>query len=222
MKSELKKQAQDLRRQGYLFAEIAVKLNISRSTAQIWTHTLEFTEAERKLLQQRKTQLQNSKMANLAASKRAFHIERQRVLIERARTIVRNTAFTTTDSKSVLCALLYWCEGTKDVSSGIKFTNADPILVRKFLSLLRTSFEIDERKFRVLLHLHEYHDQAKQLSYWSGITSIPSRQFHKTYTKPHTAKNKHADYPGCASVRYLDASIGKLLKMIYSEYGQTL
>ncbi len=46
MKSELKKQAQDLRRQGYLFAEIAVKLNISRSTAQIWTHTLEFTEAE--------------------------------------------------------------------------------------------------------------------------------------------------------------------------------
>ena len=47
----------------------------------------------------------------------------------------------------ILCALIYWCEGAK-VKTGIAFTNSDPNLVRTFLHLLKTGFDIDEKNSR--------------------------------------------------------------------------
>jgi hypothetical protein len=221
MKLNLKKQAINLRRQGYLFTEIASELQIARSTAHNWTYALILSNAEEKRLQLRTAALQHAKMVNLANLRRQHNLERERLLLERARAIVANIV-DTEDHQKIMCAVFFWCEGTKDVSGGIKFTNADPIMVRKFLALLRASFEIDEKKFRALIHLHEYHNPSVQLKFWSGVTGIPHTQFHKSYIKPHTGKNRHAGYPGCLSLRYLDASLGKLLKMIYSEYGQHL
>lgn len=116
---------------------------------------------------------------------------------------------------------MFWCEGEKDVRSGIRFINSDPVMIQTFLSLLRTSFPIKEEKFRALVHLHGYHDPVEQQRFWSEVTGIPLERFHKPYLKPNTGRNTRPGYPGCISIRYQDSSLGKALKMIYSEFGKS-
>ena len=86
-------------------------------------------------------------------------------------------------SESILlfCALIYQCEGSKDIRDSITFTNSDPNLIKTFLFLLRKSFDLDEKKLKILMHLHKYHNEKIQKSFWSKITRVPEEQFNKTY-----------------------------------------
>ncbi|MGI9027461.1 MAG: hypothetical protein ACR2FM_01295 [Candidatus Saccharimonadales bacterium] len=115
----------------------------------------------------------------------------------------------------LICALLFWCEGGKEVKSGMYFINSDPAMICMFLKLFRSSFDLDDRKFRIMLHIHSYHNEAQQILYWSNLTQIPANQFYKPFHKPHTGKNKKPGYQGCISVRYLNAHVAKQLKMTY-------
>ena len=120
-------------------------------------------------------------------------------------------------SKSVaklLCAMIYYCEGAKNTRSSLIFINSDPQLIQSFLKLLRRVFVLDERKFRVCLHLHSYHNQDQQISFWSKITRIPKNQFIKPYIKDHTGIRKREGYQGCASIRYHDTNLSKQLLMM--------
>jgi hypothetical protein len=124
-----------------------------------------------------------------------------------------------TSTNQVICAMLYWCEGTKSISDReFTFTNSDPDLVITFLRLFRSSFQIDEQKFRVCVHLHDYHDAKRQLQFWSKTTNIPLSQFIKPYCKPHTGIQKKIDYQGCAQVRYHDVVVARKLQAIAKAY----
>lgn len=219
MKNEEKKRAIQLRRKGQLYSEIATKLNISPSTAKLWTQDLILNEAEDLRLTKRQHLLKLRRVQELNIRRKRLReddLTKQRAY---ARTIVKSVKHSQ-EYRQLLCSVLYWCEGTKDTSSGIKFTNSDPALIRSFLSLLRTSFTIEEDKFRILMHLHTYHNEAQQRQFWSRVTNVPPQQFHKSYIKPNTGTRRKLDYPGTISLRYLDSGLGKLLKMIYSEYGR--
>ncbi len=126
------------------------------------------------------------------------------------------------EHSKLLCATIFWCEGGKDVSGGIYFTNSDPSLIATFLYLLRDSFAIDEVRFRALIHLHSYHDPTERLAFWSEVTNIPVSQFYHPYQKLHSGKNRRAGYPGCISVRYLDTNTARLLKTIYEEFANNI
>lgn len=71
------------------------------------------------------------------------------------------------------------------------------------------------------MHLHQYHDEIKQKSFWQNITKIPINQFNRTYWKPHTGKNSRPDYPGCLAVTYLDAKVAKQIAAIYNTFGNS-
>ncbi len=117
-----------------------------------------------------------------------------------------------------LCAsLIFWCEGSKGQTS-VRFTNSDPTLIKLFLNLLRKGFMIDETKLRALIHLHEYHNELQQKAFWSDVTKIPLSQFSRSYLKPHTGKNKRANYPGCLAVYYYDSKVAKELSAIYNAF----
>lgn len=116
-----------------------------------------------------------------------------------------------------LCAaLIYWCEGAKRNLSNVQFTNSDPKLVSLFLYALRLGFNLDEKRLSALVHLHEYHNEERQLALWSKVTRIPLVQFTKTYWKPHTKIRQRENYPGCINVRYGDASVARRLNAIYT------
>lgn len=221
MSSNLKYRAIKLRRSGYFYAEIASELGLAKSTAYMWTHKEVLEPKQVNALVERLRQNKRRRIKYLAILKRQKREERDRQIQQNAIQIV-NASELALNHKRLLCAILFWCEGGKDVAGGIRFMNSDPEMIRTFLVLLRQSFELDESKFRALVHLHEYHDQQKQLKFWSNLTKIPLGQFNKPYLKPHTGINTREGYPGCISVRYHDGSFGKLLKMIYIEFSKSI
>lgn len=219
MKKDLKNQATTLRKRGYLYSEIAAQLGVSKSTAYTWTKSTRLSERQSYTIMRRLSESRQQSIQKMASANIKLRKDRDKLIVGEAAKIIR-LASLSKEHESLICAVLFWCEGGKDVSSGVKFINSDPMMIKKFLSLLRSAFPINENKFRALVHLHEYHDEEKQLRFWSDVTQIPLRQFNKSYRKPNTGKNQRPGYAGCISVRYLDASLGKLLKMIYSEFSQ--
>ncbi len=118
-----------------------------------------------------------------------------------------------------LCAsILFWCEGSKRHLSSIGFTNSDPQMIKMFLHAIRKAFELDEKKFRIVLHLHDYHEDEKQKEFWSMITDIPLTQFTKSYRKPNTQIRKRDGYQGCVSLKYFDARLAKKLDAVYHAF----
>lgn len=217
--NSLKQQAIRLRKQGHLYQEIADELKIAKSTASVWTNGVLLSDTSQQLIAHKQLQSSRQRIANLARLRKARTAQVDGQILQTALATLDGLKLTR-EHKRLLCAVLFWAEGEKNTAGGVRFINSDPAMVARFLSLLRAGFELDETKFRALVHLHDYHDEPKQLEFWSEVTAIPLTQFHKSYRKPHTGKQIHQDYPGCISVRYHDSNLGKLLKMIYTEFGK--
>lgn len=197
--------AKKLRKKGYSFLEISKKLGISKSTAYSWLHNIKLSE----FAQKRITKLGNDGRRKGVMSNKARRDSEEYEISNKVKLHFEKFDISKFDGK-IACALLYWCEGSKNKSnSAVSFTNSDPEVIQYFLSVFRRSFNIDEKKFRGLIHLHEYHDAKKQLRYWSGITGIPASQFNKPFLKKHTGINKKENYPGCLNVKYYDSKIYK-------------
>lgn len=122
--------------------------------------------------------------------------------------------------EKLLCAMIYYCEGRKDVRSGINFVNSDPGMIRAFLGLLRKSYKLDEKRLRGCVHVHSYHDIDEQLKFWSETCKIPVQQFIKSFQKPHSGLRKKEGYQGCVSVRYCDVKIAREMKALALEFMQ--
>lgn len=206
------KKALALRTKGYSFAEIAKKLGTAKSTASLWTRSVNLTATARSRLINRSV---NGRLKSVAFFKKKSikELHENKML---ARNIIRSIKISKNLSK-IVCSLLYWCEGSK--SNLVKFTSSDPILMKAFLDHLRRGFEIDERKFRALMHLHQYHDETKQRRFWQQVTNIPTKQFNRTFWKSNSGKNVHPDYPGCLAVTYLSAKVAREIGAIYNVFG---
>lgn len=204
-------QAKNLRSKGYSLKEISEKLKISKSTASIWLSDFQLPPLALARLEKRKL------MGRVKSSetKKRKRVEQEKLLTREASSFIDSVRITK-DHLRIFCAFLYWCEGTKN-SSRLTFTNSDPALVKTFLTFLRSCFNIEEKRLRVVLHLHEYHFHKKQISFWSKVTKIPVSQFTKPYDKPHTGKRIKDNYQGCASVRYCDSLLVKKISILAQE-----
>lgn len=214
MKEGLKIKAVALRHKGYSIKEVAKKMDITQSTVSLWFRHVRLSKSAQARLD---AHSRRGSLRGVAANRR----NRLAVLLKiraKARRDFAHLGWKKSEMK-LACALLFWAEGNKD-SSLIGFTNSDPQMMAVFVNLLRGSFDIDESKFRILVHLHEYHDDLKQRRFWSKVTGIGLKQFSKSYIKPHTGKNKRKNYPGCASLRYYDHRIAVELASIYNIIGK--
>ncbi|MFA6278686.1 MAG: helix-turn-helix domain-containing protein [Candidatus Paceibacterota bacterium] len=205
MKLKEKEQAIRLRRQGKTFNEIVARLGVAKSSVSLWVKDLDLPPKAQERIASLQTAGQKaarkSKMAK--TQQNLLRIRNESIDIIEKMNFDKYTALVT-------CSLLYWCEGAKTLNDKtFTFTNSDPVLVQAFLKLMRTAFELDERKFRVRMHLHEYHNENVQKRFWSVITEIPQSQFRQTYWKPHTGKNTKEGYPGCIHVMYYDVYVSR-------------
>lgn len=205
-KQEEKLKAIELRKRGYSLNEIIANLGVAKSSASVWVRNVPLSNKARNRL------LTRVKLGQVvsAENKRRRTQECIEEHFQNASREIAQKRFTKIDKK-IICSMIYWCEGAKDDRSGAYFANSDPDLVRSFLDLFRSSFELDEKKFRVCIHLHEYHNPKKQLSFWSKVTNIPKKQFIKPYLKPHTGKRTRDGYPGCIGIKYHNTDIARQL-----------
>lgn len=214
MKLKEKEQAIALRKRGYSLKEISERLGVAKSTASLWLRDVSLSRSAQNILRSKYTKGQ---LASQEARRRMTQ-EKMDEARKRAKGVVRR-ANMSADSKRILCAVLYWCEGSKaERDKDFTFTNSDPYLVQVFLGLFRENFRIDETKFRVCVHLHEYHDKQKQLQFWSKVTNIPICNFIKPYMKSHTGKRIRKGYQGCIAIRYSDVVISREVQAIAREY----
>jgi len=208
--SVVKVRAINLRKKGYSLQEISHVLEISKSTVSLWVRGLKLDFVAQKRLETLKVK------AKMMAEKRWDKYRNTRNLeVEKiAKKVVAGTNLSQ-DNNQIYLAILFWTEGSKNLGN-VSFMNSDPVMISLFIKLLRLSFPLDESKFRVLLHLHEYHDETIMKRYWSGVTNVPLDQFSKTYIKPHTKSRIHPNYKGCCKVKYHDTRIARILSAIYN------
>ena len=205
-----------MRAKGYSIDEIKNSFNIAQSTASLWVRGVQLdNRAQTRILELRRLA---RKRGNATISKR-----REDKIEEIRRNIRKNFHITTYTQfqQSLLCSLLYWGEGGK-TQHRVQFINSDPQMIRVFLSLFRSFYPVDEKRFRVCVHLHEYHDQKGTLMYWSKITDIHLSQFTKPYIKPHTGKTIRDGYHGCIRISYYDTQAFYLLQETYKEFSNWL
>jgi predicted transcriptional regulator len=212
MKIQEKNKAKFLRGKGYSIHEISNLLKVSKSSVSTWVSQVVLSNKAKERIQRiilrgrlksKETILKKSRLKNEKINKNA-------------ETVVNSCCLNKSASK-ILCALIYLCEGSKSPRS-MDFTNSDPQLISTFLRLLRENFLIDERKLRVCIHLHWYHNEAKQLLFWSKITRIPKRQFNRSYHKISSGKYKKKGYQGCICVRYHDTMLASSLLAIANKF----
>lgn len=212
VKTEIKKQAIYLRKNGYSLSKISGILNISKSTCSIWLKNVVLDKRAKQLIHN--TEISARAKAIQTRSERRK--ERDSLLFKNAEKIVNETPDRTGLNK-IFCGLLYAAEGEKN-SGRIAFTNSDPDLVRTFLILLRKSYTINEHKFYAMLHLHPYHDINKQQLFWAKVTGISKNKMY-IFKKKKSKTARKVDYQGCISIRYCDVNIAKEIEFINKAMG---
>lgn len=170
MKEFEKKQARVLRKQGFSLAKIAERLNVSKSSASLWTRDIELSQDQLKVLyaNNRNAQLGNKKKSAIYKSKR---LDYQKHGAQRAK------------EGNILHAqgcMLFWAEGGKSKNSLI-FCNSDAAMLclfHKFLKLLDVEDE------RIAVSVSCYLDNGLSLidieNYWLKILGLPRSALKKS------------------------------------------
>lgn len=195
-------EAQKLRKRGYSLNEISSKVCVSKSTLSVWLRDICLSN---KALSRLRKHVTNGQLVAAENKKRKTQ-ELLKSYYENAESIVRKVSLNT-DTIKIICAIMYWCEGGKYDDTKIQFVNSDPNLIATFLHFFRHSYEIDEKKFSLCIHLHGYHSEITQKKFWAKVTHISKDQFMKSYIKPNGGRRLKKDYPGCLAVNYYDAKI---------------
>lgn len=202
----VRNKALELRETGYSIKEISEYLKISKSTISLLVRNVKLSKSalERLALRVRTGQV-----------KSAYTLKQRRVKREEQSLLVAKKSFQNIIFNNaiylLLASMIYECEGGKSNFGVLEFTNSDPLLIKLFLQLLRSSLKIDENKFRVAMHLHSYHSEIQEKRFWSKITKIPEDKFIKTFQKKESGINLKEGYRGCVQIKYYDVNIKRTL-----------
>ena len=87
-----------------------------------------------------------------------------------------------------------------------------------FITLFRNCYHIKEKKLRVRLHLHHYHDIKRTQKFWSELLNIPIKQFGKIYIKKRSKTKKFREnFAGICFIRYHNENLRfEILEKAYS------
>ena len=187
-KVEEQEKARVLRAQNRTLADIAQTLGVSKSSVSLWVRDVPFTPTLRLRGPHRRPHPAHEAKLRQIEELNHSGLERIGALSEEA--------------LFVAGVALYAGEGSK-TDGEVRFSNSDPAMVRLFCAWFRRFFDVDERRLRGRLYLHEGLDLIATEAFWSALANIPTDQFHKPYRAvpdPSIRRNKHEH--GCFSVGY--------------------
>jgi transposase len=203
-KDELREQAVELRRGGATVPEIADALQVSKSSAYLWTRhlPLDATPAE--------AAARRSRHSKQVAEARWEPLNKDRDE-RRAQIGAREESWVgdlTTREIILVGAVAYWCEGEKTKpwrpqQFRMQFINSDADLIRLFLRFLALC-GMDPADLTYRLSIHESADVEAATDWWSGVVGVPPGQFRRPTLKTHnpsTVRHNIGDpYRGCLVV----------------------
>jgi len=174
---ELKLKAQEMRRGGRSYNEIIVALELPKATVSDWCKDIRLTKSQLlKLYQSKKAgALKGSIIA--ANRKKANRIHETEVLYRQG---IKEVGKLTKRNRFIAGIALYAAEGTKGGKS-CAFANSDPSIIKFMVDWFKEFGNLEVKKFRAALWLHDNLDEGKAKLYWSRLTRIPAANFYKTY-----------------------------------------
>lgn len=201
-KDHLRRQAVQLREQGWSVNDLAVRLGVAKSTAYAWVKHIPLDpDAERARHKQEH-----------AAAMAAGRWDEQRAERDRRQAEVRAGVVAElgalTERDIVLGgALVYLCEGSKSKPwrrlDRLTFINNDPRLHQLFLCFLRVHGR-DPGSLRYRVHIHETADAEAAGDWWAKRLGVPRELFQRPTIKRHNPATRRAntgvDYHGCLIV----------------------
>jgi hypothetical protein len=180
-------EARRLRALGWTVPEIAASLGVARSSVSTWVRDVPWTPRRGRPPPRAPNRLARARADDIAALRAA------------GRAVVGELS---ERDLLVAGAALYAGEGAKG-DGQVKFANTDPRMIAFFCAWLRRFFEVDERRLRVQLYLHEGLDLDAAVEHWVRVTGIPPAQFLKPYRAVADPSRRRAKHEfGCPAVRY--------------------
>ena len=118
--------------------------------------------------------------------------------------------------------MLYWAEGYKAGKNVIDFANSDPQMALIFKQFLSKICRVDEKRIRGHLYCYEGQDVKSLTRYWSGLLSIPEKQFIKPYVKKAAAPGPRGPrmLHGLVHIVYCDTKLLRQILEWIEEYSQ--
>ena len=191
---------ENLRKQGMTYNEIRKIHPIPKSTLSVW-----LGEKYAGIFDKKAQLAHLKRIQRLAVNKiRENKISRDALYASRGFATAQLMPTNNIEFQKALLAMLYWAEGTKCATAcGLTFANTDPRLIQLYISMLRNCFEVDEKKLRVRIHLHYYHNKKQTRRYWSRLLHVPEDQFGKLYIKKRSKTRKfRQNFKGICIIRY--------------------
>ena len=216
---EVKSQVERLRKAGKTYSQIREQFPIPKSTLSVWLGE------KYKGVFDRKAQLEHLKKIRIlsADTVRKKRIARNLIPTEKGLAVAKIVPIEDVSVLKSLLAMLYWAEGSKyEGVGGLKFVNTDPRLVLLYISLVRACFPIDEKRFRIRLHIHHYHNKNEVTKFWSKLLNVPQSQFWKLYVKKRSPQKRfRKNFMGICFIYYTGNAIRiELLELAYALYAR--
>ena len=164
-------------------AQIATRLNASKSTASYWCREIRLTNAQVRALSKRRKDAGARGRLRAAEKKRA---ERMHATREAMRVGARSIGRVDRRDLFILGLALYWGEGYKSGNEECGFTNSDPAAIRAFIQWLRSSYRVPISDLVARVSINASHRSRINAveRFWVGVSGIPRSQF----TKPSLIK----------------------------------
>jgi len=167
-----------LRKQGKSYQEIALALNVPKSTLSNWFSGTSWSGKTKDYL---------SKLARDNASKRMTVIShKKRAELQTAyqkQRIIAKQQFKKFVKERLLIAglMIYWGEGDSKLENGIiRVANSDPLMIRLFYRFLKKYLPEVQAKAKIYLVLYKDLDEKSCQSTWSKKVGLPLERFIKS------------------------------------------
>lgn len=184
-----RERARKLRAQSWTLLDIATELGVAKSSVSLWVRDVAFVPRPRNRGHS------SNKPHPLTIKKQAE--------IERCHREAGEWVGALSDRDLAMFSLgLYAGEGGKTEGS-VQFANTNAVYMAVFATWLRRAFDIDCRRLRAKVYLHEGLDLEAAESFWSAVVGVPLEQFTKPYravADPTMRTSKHEF--GCATLLY--------------------
>lgn len=205
---EIRKEIRDLRSCGYTYSEIQgiVNRKIPKSSISYICKDLNLSpKAKQRLKDAHKAGTEKSRRLAVLANRNAREGELEKLRAD-------NVEFSTLSDREAKIALayLYLGEGGKWRSHrGLYLGNSDPRVIRTYIYLINRCYGIGKGILRGGVSYRYDQDLITLQKYWSNITGIPIKNFHKSIPDPRTKgkPTRRLDYMGvcrisCAGTKY--------------------
>lgn len=208
--NEIKEKVEEMRKSGKTYKEIQSVFKIPKSTLSDW-----LGEKYKGSFNMSQHLSKIRVLANEANRNKSRELRNN--LNQKIKKVVSGISTSDKDFQKAILISLYSAEGSKG-DGALVFANTDPKIISVYLKTLRNNFKLDEKKFRVRVHIHHYHKKEDVFMFWSKLTKIPIKQFNKVVIKERSATKKfRRNYMGICFVIYHDTWLRREIIEMYNE-----